>query len=225
MRKLLRRGSSVALVALALTVLVGCLGNLPVPLPSAPSPPTTAGSSAEASLPTLTVSSPSPVRYERSAWQPDGWEDLDRDGCNTRKEVLIVESLDPVHTSGRSCTLVGGRWRDWFSGHETSDATELQIDHLVSLADAHRSGGWAWTADRKIAFANDLDTDELNAVGGALNQAKADDGPDGWLPDDPAAQCDYVAAYVRVKEAWGLSVTLAQSRAITDLWARCWPTN
>lgn len=88
--------------------------------------------------------------------------------------------------------------------------------------DAHASGGWAWPAERKVEFANDLvDVDELNAVWGSENERKADYGPDRWLPPDPGAWCWYVNAYARVKARWDLTVTPAQWVAIEAVRAGC----
>ena len=116
--------------------------------------------------------------YERDQWQPGGWADADGDGCNTREEVLIIESRTAIRP-GASCKIVAGEWSDPYTGRTTRAPGALQIDHLVALADANRSGGWSWPPERKVAFANDLEDHEaLNAVWGAENQRKADDGPD-----------------------------------------------
>jgi hypothetical protein len=175
-------------------------------------------------LPALRVAEPDPARprYDRDQWQPHGWADVDGDGCNTRKEVLITEATTPPTISRTGCRLTGGRWRDRFTGFETSSDADLQIDHLVALADAHRSGGWSWPNEKKVAFSNDLDNpDELNALKADANQAKGDLGPDQWMPDDKAARCDYIRAYATIKSAWGLTVTNAQWGAIAREWPAC----
>ncbi len=88
--------------------------------------------------------------------------------------------------------------------------------------DANRSGGWAWSPERKSAFANDLeDSAALNAVWGAENQRKADFGPDRWLPPVHGFRCEYVASYARIKAHWGLTVTSAEWAAIEGVWSGC----
>ena len=153
-------------------------------------------------------------------WQPHGWADADGDGCNTREEVLIAQSRTPVAT-GAGCKILAGEWLDPFTGRVTTAASQLEVDHLVALADAHRSGGWDWPPERKVAFANDLDTPELHAVWGPENQAKADDGPDGWLPPNQAWRCQYVLAYATVKVRWDLTATAEQWAAMQRVWADC----
>ena len=134
--------------------------------------------------------------------------------------VLLAEGTDV--RSGPGCQILTGVWTDPFSGRQVTSPAQLQVDHLVALADAHASGGWAWTVERKVAFANDLENpDELNAVAGALNEAKADHGPDRWLPPDRAARCWYIRAYAGIKARWDLTVTPAQWAAIEAVWAGC----
>lgn len=201
----------------ALAMLVASSCSVPV---VAPESATGASSPAVAGL---RVAEPDPgrPRYDRDEWQPRGWSDADGDGCNTRAEVLMAESTTPAVVEGR-CRVAAGTWRDPYTGRSTSSPAELQIDHLVALADAHRSGGWAWPAERKVTFANDLvDPEALNAVWGPENERKADDGPDRWLPPEASYRCAYVAAYGRIKARWDLSVTPAQAAAIAATSARC----
>jgi hypothetical protein len=179
-----------------------------------------------AELPALRVAEPDPslTPYKRDAYQPHGWIDADADGCNTRREVLIQESTKPVSINPDGCKLSQGKWKDRFSSFETTSDQDLQIDHLVALADAHRSGAWQWPADKKIAFANELtNPDELNALSSANNQAKSDKGPDEWLPSGKSAKCDYLRSYVTIKAQWQLSVDPRQWEAIASAWPTCVP--
>jgi hypothetical protein len=182
-----------------------------------------AGQSAEVVRLTVAPSRDRP-RYVREDWQPHGWADDDGDGCNTREEVLIAESRSPVQRHGR-CKVLSGDWLDPYTGLTTTSPSDLQVDHLVALADAHRSGGWAWPAAKKMAFANDLsDPELLNAVSGDENERKADDGPDRWLPPNRAYRCSYVSAYARIKAKWSLTVTPDQNAALARALKEC-PSN
>lgn len=168
----------------------------------------------------LTVAEPDSAHpYDRDQWQPHGWEDLDGDGCNTRAEVLMAASTTPVTRSGR-CTITTGSWDDPYTGRYVTTAAQLQIDHVVALGDAHRSGGWAWTAERKVAFAN-AEGDELVAVWGPENEAKSDDGPSEWSPPVVGYRCAYVERYVAVKVQWGLTVSPADAAAIAAQQREC----
>ncbi|MFP5281819.1 MAG: hypothetical protein ACLGIF_00020 [Actinomycetes bacterium] len=123
--------------------------------------------------------------------------------------------------TGPGCKVLAGEWFDPYTGRVLTSADQAQIDHLVALGDAHRSGGWAWPPERKVAFANNLDDPaELNAVWGAENQRKADFGPDRWLPVE-GFRCEYVASYARIKADWGLTVTSSEWAAIERVWSGC----
>ena len=91
-------------------------------------------------------------RYSRSEW--NHWIDTDKDCQNARHEVLIEESLEPVEfKTDKKCQVKSGKWFAVYSGQEVTDATKLDIDHMVPLKNAHDSGGWSWDKDRKKAFA------------------------------------------------------------------------
>ena len=92
------------------------------------------------------------------------WVDADKDGCDTRAEVLIREALIKPKI-GNKCKLSGGKWLSSYDGLYYNDASKLDVDHLVPLGEAWRSGAWAWTKMERVAFANYLDDEiALNAV-------------------------------------------------------------
>ena len=157
-------------------------------------------------------------RYKRDHWKH--WIDQDGDCHNTRAEVLLDEALGPVALDG--CRVVSGQWIDLYTGIAVSDASVLDVDHMVPLANAHRSGGWAWDASRKQAFANDLrDDDHLIAVTASANRSKGAKSPEHWRPPDARYWCEYATDWARIKEAWNLSVTLAELAAIEDMLRGC----
>jgi len=105
------------------------------------------------------------------------WYDADRNGCNTRKEVLIAESLDPVKI-GSKCAISGGRWFSIYDNVETTDASTFDIDHMVPLSEAWGSGAWNWNDDQRKRFSNDLDQPIfLIAVTASSNRSKSDRDP------------------------------------------------
>jgi len=151
-----------------------------------------------------------------------GW--IDVDGCqNTRATLLIRTSDRPVtFTSAKQCTVKSGRWTDPWSGAVTTDAHEFQIDHTVPLANAWRSGAWAWTHDQRVAYANDLDDkDHLVAILASENEAKGDSGPDAWRPPALAAWCRYALDWDRIKAKWHLSATPAEWTALEQMAVNC----
>jgi hypothetical protein len=142
-------------------------------------------------------------KYERTAWKH--WIDSDKDCQNTRHEVLLEESLEPVSfKTAKNCRVVSGSWLGAYSGNVFTDASQLDIDHLVPLKEAHESGGYAWDAYRKRDYANDLsDPNTLIAVDRSLNRQKGAGDPAEWLPPNKAYQAEYAQAWVAVKLKWG----------------------
>jgi hypothetical protein len=144
------------------------------------------------------------------------WVDADGDGCDTRKEVLIQEADDPV-TVGASCALSGGRWFSYYDGLSWTSSADVDIDHLVPLAEAWDSGARSWTAATRQAYANDLgDTRTLVGVTDNLNQAKGDQDIREWQP--PQQRCRYLREWVAVKHRWRLTVDSAERTAMQSLY-------
>jgi hypothetical protein len=63
------------------------------------------------------------------------WIDADGDGCNTRYEVLIDEAVTRPSV-GAGCTLSGGRWYSYYDAAYWTAPADLDIDHLVPLAES-----------------------------------------------------------------------------------------
>jgi hypothetical protein len=149
----------------------------------------------------LTVSQDQLTGYNRSLFKH--WIDVDKDGCNTRAEVLIEEAIVKPKV-GKKCALTGGKWRSPYDGKSTTKASDLDIDHVVPLAEAWRSGAWAWSATKRQAFANDLDESKaLVAVSLRVNRSKGDKDVFAWLP--PKNVCNYVENWITVKVKWSLT--------------------
>ncbi len=90
-----------------------------------------------ATQPPPTAPSPT-VPYDRDLY--GGWRDADGDCQDTRQEVLIAESLVPVALDSRGCRVVSGQWLDPYTGQTFTNPSDLDIDHFIPLAEAHRSG-------------------------------------------------------------------------------------
>ncbi|MDF5756630.1 HNH endonuclease family protein [Spongiactinospora sp. TRM90649] len=149
------------------------------------------------------------------------WIDADRDGCNTRHEVLIEEAVEPPQIAPR-CRVTGGSWYSYYDDATWTDTDDLDIDHMVPLAEAWDSGASAWTDDRRKRYANDLDEPvALVVVTDRINQGKGDQDPAEWLPPRQDVHCRYLGEWVTVKLRWGLTADPAEKQAITGLTADC----
>jgi hypothetical protein len=149
------------------------------------------------------------------------WVDADSDGCNTRFEVLIAEATT-APTIGSSCALTGGRWYSYYDNAYWTLPADIDIDHMVPLAEAWDSGARSWTTARRQLFANDLGDDRpLAAVTDNVNQSKGDQDPAEWMPPYSSATCRYVNEWVAAKTRWRLTVDTAEKSALTSLAASC----
>lgn len=147
------------------------------------------------------------------------WTDTDGDGCNTRYEVLIAEATTRPSV-GSGCTLSGGRWYSYYDAAYWTLPADLDIDHMVPLAEAWDSGARNWTTTQRRSYANDLgDGRPLIAVTDNVNQAKGDQDPAQWMPT--YQKCRYVGEWVAVKLRWRLTVDTAEKNALTSLAAGC----
>ncbi|WP_341952955.1 cell wall-binding repeat-containing protein [Salinibacterium sp. TMP30] len=163
----------------------------------------------------LVVATPSITAYERSYFEH--WVDADSNGCDTRHEVLIAESITPV-VRGTGCTITSGTWFSWYDGVTWTDPSDVDIDHMVPLSEAWDSGADRWTATQRRDFANDVTLDvALEAVTDNVNQSKGASDPASWLPPDVDVQCRYVTSWILVKFRWGLTIDGAERSVLSDI--------
>ena len=160
-------------------------------------------------------------KYDRGDWRH--WLDADRDCQNARHEVLAEESLTPVtFKTEDECRVASGSWVGPYTGIAVTDPAELDIDHMVPLANAHRSGGWAWDEERKAAYANSLDyAGHLIASIRSANQAKSAHGPENWRPPNESYWCNYAIDWITIKNHWDLTATNREADALRDMLRTC----
>jgi hypothetical protein len=168
----------------------------------------------------LTVAEDKTTGYNRSAFKH--WIDADKDGCDTRSEVLIEEAIVKPKI-GPKCKLTGGRWVSVYDGKTITNPSQLDVDHLVPLAEAWRSGAWKWTAAQRQAYANDLGNWEtLIAVSANTNRSKSDKDPALWMPS--IDRCVYIMHWVTTKWRYSLSVDVKELNAIEKISQECFGT-
>jgi len=197
-------------------------------------------------LPALPVAPPGEMAgYDRDCGPGQGcvfgpaWsDDVDvaggHNGCDTRND-LLARDLRPGEAGGQpvpkrfqepgQCVVVEGVLADPYTGrsiHFTKPrAGDVQVDHVVALAAAWRSGAAAWDPQRRRNFAND--PLNLLVVDGSTNQSKGDSTAEEWLPPDPAYRCEYARIVVTVKAGYGLTVTEAERAALQTALDSCAP--
>ena len=163
--------------------------------------------------------------YDRQAFG-HRWADTDHNGCDTRNDILARDLARPTFKPGtRDCVVLTGTLAEPYTGttiqFQRGDKSSalVQIDHVVALADAWRSGAWQWDEQSRQEFAND--PENLLAVDGAANEDKSASSADQWLPPNVAFRCDYVKRQIAVKYAYGLSVTQAEQDAMATQLTTC----
>ena len=159
--------------------------------------------------------------YDRKLFKH--WIDADKNGCDTRKEVLIAEAIVKPK-KGPKCVLSGGKWISPYDGKSYTKDSGLDVDHVVPLAEAWRSGAWAWTAKQRQDFANDLsDSRVLIAVTASANRSKGDQDPKTWLPSK--GKCTYIESWVAVKVRYSLTFDTGELSVIQSYFTSCPITN
>ena len=181
---------------------------------------------AVAVLETLAVKGRAPkTGYERSQFGPT-WSDVDRNGCDTRNDILYRDLTSKTFKSGtQNCVVLTGILSDPYSGEKISfvrgvgSSMDVQIDHVVALSNAWQTGAFKLSYDKRLAFAND--PMNLLAVKGRLNSQKGDGDAATWLPPRRDIRCAYVAQQIVVKAKYKLWVTSAEKAAMVALLAKC----
>lgn len=160
--------------------------------------------------------------YDRARFG-SGWIDADKDCQDTRAEVLIQESLAPItFTTTSKCYVSTGKWTSPWSGVTVTSATGVQVDHDVALAEAWRSGAWAWTDAARKSYANDLSfADHLNALPSSENTSKSDRDPANWKPALKSSWCRYARSWDAIKVKYKLTANQAEWDALLTMAATC----
>jgi hypothetical protein len=114
-----------------------------------------------------------------------------------------------------------GSWLDPYTGKTLTDSSEIDIDHVVPLANAWRSGAnsaeWS-TADRE-AYANDPEA--LLSTDAGANRTKGDKGPEAWKPPNRDYWCEYARRWIWIKSDWNLSVNPAEKSSLRQMLGTC----
>ncbi len=167
--------------------------------------------------------------YDRGLFG-QSWYDYDRNGCDTRNDILGRDLIDvqfKADTNG--CKVLEGTLNDWYSGttvHFVSgqDTSRLvQVDHVVPLSWAWHHGADAWDDETRLKFAND--PMNLNATTDVENQSKSDSGPSRWLPTDEGGTCRYVERFLTVLDEYQLGIGVRDRAMMRGVLLECAQTD
>ncbi|WP_221760997.1 HNH endonuclease family protein [Kibdelosporangium aridum] len=211
-----RSSTAAAAAVLVLVVLAIALWWLNKAESTAQPPPS---STPSADLNALVVAPAGPMSgYSRdrfSHWAGSGAGD----SCDTREIVLQRQGTEVARDA--QCRAVSGKWVSPYDGVEIRKAADVDIDHVVPLAEAWRSGASTWTDEQRKHFANDLGNPQLVAVTAASNRSKGDQDPGTWKPPARAYWCTYAKNYVAVKAFYKLTVDTKERDGLATMLATC----
>ena len=197
--------------------------------PGAPREQPAFASKARDVLATIPVKGRAPkTGYSRDQFG-QAWADVDRNGCDTRNDMLRRDLSNLALKPGtRDCVVLSGVLTDPYTAtlinflRGSSTSAAVQIDHVVALSDAWQKGAQQLTEAQRLSFAND--PLNLLAVDGPANQQKSDGDAATWLPPNKSYRCDYVARQISVKSSYGLWVTRAEHDAMARVLGDCLDT-
>jgi Protein of unknown function (DUF1524) len=139
--------------------------------------------------------------------------------CNTREVVLQRDGVD-VSVDG-ACQPTSGSWYSVYDAIWVNESSDIDIDHIVALAEAWRSGADSWSTSQRQEFANDLTHAQLIAVSQSSNASKGDSDPSEWMPPNTNTWCIYAREWVWVKSVYDLAVDTAEKSALSSTLAGC----
>ncbi len=185
-----------------------------------------APSAIETTLDSLAVKGRAPKTGYTRAQFGQTWADVNRNGCDTRNDILQRDLTNILFRTGtRNCVVESGKLVDPYSGitidfvKGNKTSMEVQIDHVVALSNAWQTGAFKLTLTKRTEFAND--PDNLLAVQGRLNSQKGDGDAATWLPPLKSYRCTYVSKQIAVKAKYGLWVTAPEKAAMKSILAKC----
>lgn len=160
--------------------------------------------------------------YTRDQFGP-AWEDVDNNSCDTRNDILRRD-LTGITIKADGCVILTGTLNDPYTGtviafERGPKSADVQIDHVVALADAWQKGAQQWDAGKRLQFANN--PENLLAVDGPANMQKGAGDLATWLPPNKSFRCTYAAKTVNVKAKYGLWMTQAEHDKAREILTSC----
>ncbi|MEU4606287.1 HNH endonuclease family protein [Kribbella sp. NPDC023972] len=139
--------------------------------------------------------------------------------CDTRDQVLKRDGSGVTVDS--QCEPTAGRWYSVYDATWVVGDSSVDIDHIVPLAEAWKSGANTWSTSRRQQFANDLSVSQLIAVSASSNRSKGDKDPSAWKPPNASVHCIYAREWIWVKHTYSLSLQSAEKTALQQMLGTC----
>lgn len=157
--------------------------------------------------------------YDRDLF--DHWDDTNGSGCDARQDTLFAQVIGfPQVDLFDRCVIVEGDWYSVYDGVTHSGSpSELDVDHVVALAEAWDSGAAAWSPTLRRTFAND--STNLIAVTASSNRSKSDRDVAEWTPPARSSWCLTASITVAVKARYSLTVDPAERDALERMIGTC----
>lgn len=129
-----------------------------------------------------------------------------------RSDYRYPQSLEP-----KIVERLGGIWSP-YTNECFASIKETDIEHVVSISEAHDSGLCAADGTVRSAFASDMMNLTLASPG--LNRYEKSGKDAGeWLPDEN--QCFFINRTMKVKRKYGLSMDEKELAAVKSVRKRC----
>ncbi|MCA2227620.1 HNH endonuclease family protein [Nonomuraea aurantiaca] len=217
------------MIFLRRTVGVAVLTLLAIPITAAPATPPAAadvrkrsqiegGTTGRRMLAQLKVARPLSIRgYSHQRFLPRWAHHKGR--CDAREVVLARDGRHVRRNA--ACHPVKGVWYSPYDGKRLKSERLVDVDHVVPLSYAWRSGASKWSQARRRAFANDLTRPELLVTSHSANIAKGGQGPQSWRPPRRAYWCRYATSWITVKHHYRLLVTRREKVALLNMLRTC----
>lgn len=174
--------------------------------------PAESGTPLNVDLAAVKIADPRKSGYDRDSFG-DAWEDIDRNGCDTRNDILARDLTNIVRTD--NCTVASGILQDKYTGTTIEfirGKSKVDIDHIIPLSYSFKQGSGDWTPAKREALAND--PINLAASSATANRSKSDSGPAEWMPTNRAYHCEYAKGFAAVAVKYELPVTQADFNVI-----------
>lgn len=165
-------------------------------------------------LNTIIIAEPNNEEYDRSDYKH--WTTLEN-RCNTREFILKTQGINVI--TDNDCSPTSGEWIDPYSENVITNASKIDIDHVIPLGYANSHGGHEWDALRKEQFANDIN--QLLAVSASENRSKSDRGPSEYMPPNKDYHCTYAGLWVDTVHNYQLTITAADRDTLQETLEKC----